>query len=305
MLPILFLTVTLLLQAVSSPITAKGWIEDHQVWIEKGGVARAVLYDGMAAEPVAASPDGDKVLYASLNPNFEQFSCANTPRQYVVLANASGQAIWKAALEEACQEFSRFDWIDEHRVGVMLCGHANCFYWILDASSGKILKRLGSGFDFLWSHNRKWVAHRSMRMRIDEGDALMFNDDHIVYPPSEPKSHLFPTRHIGEISWSPDDQWLAFGEIEYPSQDSYVVLVSPSGKVLREGLPVDVDPGGRVEWTDNSHLQIMASGRLFKFVVANDTLTEIVEHRFTVGGHTSASSARSPSADKLLEQGET
>ena len=278
MLPNLLLTVALLFQAASSPVTVKGWIANHEVWIEKGAEARAIIYDAMAVEPVEVSPSGDKVLYAALNPKFDQIHCANTPRQYVVLANASGRLMWKAALEQACNEFSRFDWIDAHRIGVMLCGHANCFYWILDASNGKIVQQLFAGFDFLWSHNREWVAHRSMRMRPDEGDSLMFNDDTISYPPTDLASHLFPIRHIGEISWSPDDQWLSFGETEYPSYDSYVVLVSPSGGVLRESLPVDVDPDARVQWTDNSHLQITASGRLFKFVMGNAVLTEIVEH---------------------------
>lgn len=279
MLPNLLLTIALLSQVASSPDAAKAWIENHEVWIEKGAEARAVIYDSMAVEPVEASPSGDKVLYAALNPKFDQIHCANTPRQYVVLANASGQFIWKAALEQACNEFDRFDWIDGHRIGVMLCGRANCFYWILDASSGKVLQLFFGGFDFLWSHNRKWVAHRGIGMiPEDDIDSLMFNDDNMVYPPTDPTSHEIPIRRIGEMAWSPDDQWLSFGETEYPSYDSYVVLVSPSGRVLRESLPVDVDPGAKVQWTDNSHLRITASGRLFKFVVTNGALTETVEH---------------------------
>ena len=252
MLPNLLLTVTLVLQAASSPLTVKAWIEDHEVWIEKGTEARAVIYDGMAVEPIEVSPNGDKVLYAVLNPKFDRMHCANTPSQYVVLASASGEIAWKVALEQACKEFDRFDWIDEHRVGVMLCGHANCFYWILDASSGKVLQQLGSGFDFLWSHNREWVAHRGIGTTPDDIDSLMFNDDNIVYPPTDPTSHLTPVRRIGEMTWSPDDEWVSFGEIEYPSYDSYVVLVSPSGRVLRESLPVDVDPGAKVQWTVGS-----------------------------------------------------
>ncbi len=278
MLSSLLLTVALVLQAASSPLTVKAWIENHEVWIEKGAETRAVIYDGLAVEPVEVSPNGDKVLYAVLNPKFDQFSCANTPSQYVVLASAAGQIVWKAALEQACNEFARFDWIDEHRVGVMLCGHANCFYWILDASSGKMLQQFDRGFDFLWSHNRESVAHRGIGTTPDDTDSLMFNDDNIVYPPADPASRLLPIRRIGEMTWSPDDEWVSFGEMEYPSYDSYVVLVSPTGRLLRESVPVDVDPGAKVQWTDNSHLQIAASGRVFKFVVGSAALTEIVEH---------------------------
>ncbi|HME33378.1 MAG TPA: hypothetical protein VKG65_11545 [Terriglobales bacterium] len=278
MLTSLVLTFTLLLQAASSSATVKAWIENHEVWIEKDGEAHVVLYDGMAVEPVEVSPSGDKVIYAELNPKFDQEHCANTPRQYVVLANASGHVEWKAGPEDACGEFDRFDWIDEHRIGVMHCGHANCFYWILDASSGKVLKQLGGGFDFLWSHNRESVAHRGVGMTPDDGDSLMFDDNLPIYPPTDPTSHFFPIRRIGELTWSPDDKWLSFGETEYPSYDSYVVLVNPSGRFLRESMPVDVDAAAKVEWIDNTHLQISTSGRTFKFVVTSDTLTEIVQH---------------------------
>lgn len=66
--------------------------------------------------------------------------------------------------------------------------------------------------------------------------------------------------------------------MEYPSGESYVVLVSPRGDVLRESLPVDVEYNAKIEWTDNTHFQVFASKHLFKFVVDKSELHEIVDH---------------------------
>ena len=214
----------------------KAWVENHEVWIETDAGNRRVLLDALVAEPVAASPSGDRVVYAVLNPQFDGPHCGNTPTKYLALVRATGEPVWKIGFEQACEDFSKFEWIDDQRIGAMLCGRANCFYWVVDAGSGKILQELGGGFDFLWSHNRRWVAHRQLGLGLEEGDALLFNDDGIVYP------HPWPTtgfRKIGYLTWSPDDKWVSFGETDFPSYDSYVVPVSPQGKVVREDLPVD------------------------------------------------------------------
>jgi hypothetical protein len=205
----------------------------------------------------------------------------------VVLVSASGQFLWKAALEEACNDFDRFEWIDEDRIGIMQCGHANCLYWILDANSGKTLKKMFGGFDFVWSHDQQTVARRKLgTVTVDDHTSyddlcmVVFNDDEeIAYPPrNERATHLGRDHTIGYLAWSPDDAWVSFAEIEYPSYDSYVVLVSPSGKILRESLPVDVQYNTTVEWTDSSHFELKASGQLFRFKVADGELREIVQH---------------------------
>jgi len=63
---------------------------------------------------------------------------------------------------------------------------------------------------------------------------------------------------------------------EYPYYDSNAVLLSPSGKVLRQSLPVDVQYNTEVHWTDKSHFQVETLGGLFKFVVDENGLREIV-----------------------------
>ena len=261
---------------LDAPPKYKAWVQDHEVWVQTEAGDRRVTYDALAADPVAASPEGDRVVYAQRNPLFDPPHCGNTPDKFLVLVKANGEQLWKIGFEEACQDFSQLEWIDEHRIGAMLCGRANCFYWIIDAQSGKVIERLGGGFDFLWSHDRKWVAHRQLGLGYEEGDGLMFNDDNIVYPKPWPTKGY---QTIGYLTWSPDDRWVAFGEVDYPSYDSYLVLVSPQGKVVREGLPADVEYNARVTWTDNSHVKITTSRGTLKFELRSNTLHEIAEPR--------------------------
>src|SRR5271166_400666 len=135
---------------IDPPPKYKAWIQDHEVWIETSAGDRRVTYDALAAEPAAVSPKGDRVVYAVENPSTDEH-CDNTPRQYVALSSNNGSPLWKVGLDN-CNEFTAFEWIDERRIGAKLCGHANCFYWVLDAASGKSLQQLTGGFDFLWSH---------------------------------------------------------------------------------------------------------------------------------------------------------
>lgn len=275
MLTALLLLVLGFFPDLDAPPKYKAWVQNHEVWMETDGGSRQVLYDALAAGPVAASPDGNHVVYAQRNPLFDTPHSGNTPYKFLVLAKSNGEEVWKIGFEEACcQDFSQVEWIDDHRIGAMYCGHANCFYWIVDAESGKVVQRLRDGFDFLWSHNRKWVAHRQLGLGPEDGDGLMFNSDHLVYPQPWPKTGY---RNIGELTWSPDDMWVSFGEMDHPTEDSYLVLVSPEGEVVREDLPADVPDNSRVTWTDSSHVEITTSRGTLKFELRGNTLHQIAE----------------------------
>jgi hypothetical protein len=121
------LTLAVIFPDIDPPAKYKAWIENHEVWMETDAGPRRVTYDALADNPVAVSPTGDRVVYGVINPDFDSVHCANTPRKYLVMVNASVQFLWKASIDEACQDFDKFEWIDDHRIGVMLCGHANCF----------------------------------------------------------------------------------------------------------------------------------------------------------------------------------
>ena len=290
MLILFVLAFALMFPDLDSPLKYKAWIQNHEIWMETSAGPRRVIYDAHTADPVAASPSsGDRVVYGVINPDFDAVHCGNTPRNYIVLVNASGQFFWKAGFEEACEDFGQLEWIDDHRIGAMLYGRANFIYWVLDADSGKTLQKMFGGHDFLWSHDRRYVARRGLGgttiagkdglIESDELSYLMLNEDgKDVYPPLNPKTHRRYDRVLGYLSWSPNDKWISFPEREYPSGDGYVVLVSPQGDVLRESLPVDVEYNARIEWTDDSHFQITTSKQTFNFVINGGKLHEIVEH---------------------------
>ena len=104
----------------------------------------------------------------------------------------------------------------------------------------------------------------------------MFNSDHVVYPNPWPRTVY---RDIGQLTWSPDDKWVSFGEMDHPSYDSFLVLVSPEGEVIRADLPADVQDDSRVTWTDNAHVEIMTSRGTSKFELRGNALHEIAEQK--------------------------
>jgi hypothetical protein len=44
---------------------------------------------------------------------------------------------------------------------------------------------------------------------------------------------------------------------------------------VRDTIPADVEMGTKVEWADDTHLQLVARGRTFKFVVDGNNLREV------------------------------
>jgi hypothetical protein len=282
----LVLVFALLFPDLDSPPKYKAWIQDHEVWIDTSAGPRRVIYDALAADPVAASPSGDKVAYAV--PDGKRVPEGLRPSMLVVVMSAEGRSPAKFTPEED-SVFDVIEWIDNERIGVWYCGHANCVYWVVDANSGKALHKFFGGFDFLWSHDRRYVARRGVGpVRIAGKDGMIDTDDFSflmlnadgkdIYPPLNPDTHHPYDRVLGYLSWSPNDEWISFPETEYPSGDGYVVLVSPEGEVLRESLPVDVEYDAKIEWTDDSHFQITTSKQTFKFVVDGGKLHEIVQH---------------------------
>ena len=75
--------------------------------------------------------------------------------------------------------------------------------------------------------------------------------------------------------WSPDDKWVAFTDLVGPEGDWYVVILSPEGKMMRDGVPVDPGSAGSLEWRDNSHLDLHAGKRVFHFAINNCEFSEV------------------------------
>jgi len=154
------------------------------------------------------SPAGVRVVYAVLNPNFDAVHCGRTPRKFLALLTSDDQFMWKAGFEEACEDSTQFEWIDEYRIGAMMCGHANCIDWVLDANTATRLHKYFGGFDFLWSHDRRYVARRGLggvqlesndgMIESDELSYLLLNVNHVdVCPPINPQTRRRYDRVLG------------------------------------------------------------------------------------------------------------
>ena len=107
-------------------------------------------------------------------------------------AKSCGEFAWKVGFDEACRDFQQFQWMDDHRIGAMLCGQANCLYWIVDADSSLVLQKLVSGFDFLWSHNRKWLAHRQIPLTLGTAARYCPAKTRLFIRPSSRRTMIFP-----------------------------------------------------------------------------------------------------------------
>ena len=238
----------------------------------------------------ALAPSRDRLAYVVDNRSSDA-QHEQAPKEDVVEMNSNGKLLRQIVPEGYVpNRFERLEWIDNQRIGALTCGHANCMYWVLDADSGKTIHVMSGGFDFIWAHNRRWVARRIVRILDapvgtpgDELDQLMLNETW-TYPrrvevPDDPQtlaSHKLLRGHsFGPFTWSPHDVWLAFTDTVSPEGDVYVVLASPTGAILRETVPVDVEVGTEVEWADDTHLQLVKGDRTFKFVADRRELREI------------------------------
>src|SRR5579862_542879 len=261
-------------------------IENNEVSIETGTGFRQITHDGTPKRLPVISPDGKRIVYVvdlSLTNGSRKDDSGNP--EDVIETDTQGKVLRHIIPKGYIPvQFDRLEWIDNQRVGAMGCGHANCVYWVLEANSGKTLKMMEGGFDFVWSHNRRWVARRTIGGGdpMSELDRLMLNDDW-VYPSSRedmlqrtPGSMPTPGHIIGDsIVWSPNDAWVAFTDMQVPDGDNYVVLANPSGMITRDTIAGDVSFNAQIKWTDDTHLDVRAAGRTFNLIIVGNKIRDV------------------------------
>jgi hypothetical protein len=261
-------------------------IENSEISVETDTGFRQITHNGTPKRLPVISPDGKRIAYVV------DLWLADGPHKGdsgdpkdVVEIDTQGKVLRHIIPEGYIPvQFDRLEWIDNQRIGAMGCGHANCVYWILDADTGKTLKMMQGGFDFVWSHNRRWVARRSIGDGdpMSEFDRLMLNDDWVYPSPRDDMLQRTPEGRpthghvLGEsIEWSPNDAWVAFTDMQGPEGDNYVVLASPSGVITRDTIAGDVSFNAQIKWTDDTHLDVMASGRTFNLIVVGNELRDV------------------------------
>lgn len=254
-------------------------IDRNEISIETSAGSRQITHDGSVKRLPTISPDGKRIAYVvDLGPVDGKETSDSGSHEDVVEVDLQGKAL-RHILPEGYipRSFERLEWIDDERIGAMTCGHANCFYWILDADTGKTLKKMEGGFDFVWSHNRRWVARRFVddTEPSKEMDALMLNDDW-AYPSQGELANASRHGHIlSEPAWSPDDRWIAFTDAQEPEGDNYVVLLSPGGVILRDTIAGDVSSNAEIKWLDGTRLVVNAVGHTLNLIVAGNELHDV------------------------------
>jgi hypothetical protein len=289
-MPLLWMAMTAMLwQADSTPTPAHLNIMHNEIWLQTGSVQRQLTHDGVPKRLPTLSPSGDAVIYVVDHPVPQ-----NPPKETIVLLGIDGK-VRQTFIPQGYvpAPFDRVEWIDEHRIGAMSCGRANCMYWVLSADSGKTIAMTSGGFDFIWSHNRQFVARRLAANRGDspegvpqpEHDAVALNNDDVTVYPPEMLGKNFDDSHSHEIGlgkdptfvWSPDDKWVAFTDVIGPDDDWYVVLVSPQGRMLRDTVPIGADYDATLEWVDSTHMDLHAGKRVFHFAIRDQKFSEIAD----------------------------
>ena len=265
-------------------------IDNNEISIETSTGFRQITHDGTPKRLVSISPDGKQIVYVVdlwLISGPQKDAGGNL--EDVVEIDTQGKILRHMIPDGyTTGDFERLEWIDNQRVGAIGCGHASCVYWILDAGTGKTIKKMEGGFDFVWSHNRRWVARRFIDLTgaqsepPGEFDRLMLNDAWIYPSPREdvlPRASGSLPLHghtLGEsIEWSPNDAWVAFTDMQGPEGDNYVVLASPSGVIARDTIAGNVSSNAEIKWIDETHLDVMASRRIFNLIVVGNELRDV------------------------------
>lgn len=275
----------------------KVWTDTNEVWVETPTGSRQLTHDGIPKRLATLAPSANRLVYV-VDDWSSDAQHKQPPKEDVVEMDSKGGLLHHIVPEGYVpEEFERLEWIDSQRIGAMTCGHANCMYWILDADTGKTLHVMQGGFDFVWSHNRQWVARRfESQLNAPLGtpgdlvEQLMLNETWIYPPRAEVEDWQTQATHkvihghqFGPFTWSPQDVWLAFTDMVTPEGDPYVVLASPTGVVLRETVPVDIEFDAKGEWADDTHLKLATGGRTFTFVVDHMELRETTTSETSAG----------------------
>jgi hypothetical protein len=248
---------------------------------------RQLTHDGVHKSSVDLAPSGNRIVYIAWD-EASDVEQRDLPKEDLIEIDVNGLVLRHLTPEGYVHGVTRLEWIDDQRVGAEgSCKDGrDCTYWVLDADSGATLQQFLHGGGFIWSHNRKWIAWRVAGHRPDEGerDGVML-DETWSYPPRDEarqRVRMKAGRRVVHsdafepFSWSPRDLWLGFADTVLPERHTFVVLVSPTGVILRKATPVD-DYGTtlRIDWMDDTHFQLVTGDRTFTFVVDDTQLREV------------------------------
>ena len=118
-------------------------IENNEFSIQTDAGPRQITHDGTPKRLPVISPDGRRIAYVVdlWVVNVRSAAVSGAPED-VVETDLQGNVLRHIIPEGYVPEqFERLEWIDDQRIGARTIGRANCFYWILNADTGKTLKK--------------------------------------------------------------------------------------------------------------------------------------------------------------------
>ena len=264
----------------------KVWTDHNEVWIETTEGPRQLTHDGVPKRCADLSPSGKRVIYLAedRSSDVEQ---RDWVKEAIVEIDVNGLVLRHITPEGYVHGFSYLQWIDDQRVGVEgSCNVQGCAYWVLNSDSGATLKEFLPGYQFVWSHDRSCLAWRVFGHRPDDGeqDGVMLNATWTYPPKDEARQRvrmkagrrIIHSDDFGPFKWSPGDKWLGFADTIFPEEHTYIVLVSPTGVILRKTMPAEIyGMTLRLNWIDDTHFHLLAGERTFTFVVDDMQLREV------------------------------
>ena len=257
------------------------WIDNNEVWMQTATGPRQLTSDSVPKRLPLLAPDGKRLVYVVDQPSPD--IRREPDQEFIFVIDTGGKPLRRIVPKGYVPDrFERLDWIEERRIGAMECGHANCMYWIMDADSGETIQTMLGGFDFIWSHDRRWVARRFViDTGVGEFETLKLNEMQIYPTPTDTdmiaRAYGRQPEHahnLGPFTWSPHDVWVGFTDAQ-SSDEVYVVLASPGGVIVRARLPIFPTVNLQVEWTDDAHLQLTSGIQTFKFLVNGSKLQQV------------------------------
>src|ERR1035438_1349879 len=97
-------------------------VQKNEVWVQ-----RQLTHDSVPKRSPVVSPSGNEVAYAVDKKTRNELQ----EEEEIVLVNMNGEIIWRSVPEDYISTSSEeLGWINDGRIGILGCGHANCVYWI-------------------------------------------------------------------------------------------------------------------------------------------------------------------------------
>ena len=93
-------------------------LEDNEIWLQTPSGERQLTHDGVPKRLPTLSPAGDGLIYV-----VDHLFANHAPEEEIVILDRDGSVHKRITPQGVWREFDRLDWLDDHRIGALECGH--------------------------------------------------------------------------------------------------------------------------------------------------------------------------------------